>query len=133
MKNVERELENSVCFWQKLDTLWLSSHFILDKARGQSHLVYKNLVYPVDYGTLSDTAGTDQPPINAYLGTKKDQQIDAILVTADILRKDCVVKVLIGCTDEETETILKFVNSTEFQKAILVRRGDETPAWAGTY
>lgn len=131
MKQNERELENNVCFWQKLDTIWLSSHFVLDKAKGQSHAFYKNLVYPVDYGYLADTMGTDGKPINAYMGSKKDGQIEAIIVTCDILNKDCVVKVLIGCTDKDMEIILKFVNSTEFQKAILVHRGNESPAWAG--
>ena len=50
--------------------------------------------------------------------------------TADILKKDCEVKLLVGCTEQETEKILQFLNQTQFQKAILVRRGKEMPSWA---
>ena len=35
-----------------------------------------------------------------------------------------------GCTEEETMRILEFLDQTEFQKAILVRRGNETPSWS---
>ena len=33
-------------------------------------------------------------------------------------------------TEEEILDILRFLNQTEFQKAILIRRGDETPIWS---
>lgn len=56
--------------------------------------------------------------------------MDAIAITADILKKDCIVKLLVGCTEEETMRILEFLDQTEFQKAILVRRGNETPSWS---
>ena len=56
--------------------------------------------------------------------------LDAIAITADILKKDCIVKLLVGCTEEETMRILEFLDQTEFQKAILVRRGNETPSWS---
>ena len=52
------------------------------------------------------------------------------LKTQNILKKDCEIKLLVGCNEEETYEILEFLNQTEFQKAILVRRGDEVPEWA---
>lgn len=130
MKEKERELENNIYFWQKLDTLIMSSQLILDKPKGTVHHQYANLIYPVDYGYLQDTFSVDTAPIYAYKGTLPTDEANAIIVSADILKKDCVAKILIGCTDAEIYTILKFINSTEFQKAILVRRGSETPAWA---
>ena len=46
------------------------------------------------------------------------------------MKKDCEVKLLVGCTEEDENDILEFLNQTEFQKAVLIRRGNEVPEWA---
>ncbi len=125
-----RELENNALFWQKLDTLVLSSILKIDRPKGTSHFKYHNLIYPVDYGYLSDTLGTDAQPIDVYRGTMNSNFVGAIVISADILKKDCVAKLLIGCTEQEKEDIMSFLNQTEFQKAILIQRGNEVPSWA---
>lgn len=126
-----KELENNAFFWQKLDTLMFSSDCTIDRPKGSTHFKYSNLVYPVDYGFLSDTtAESDQDPIDLFKGSIPTHTVDAIAVSADILKKDCEVKLLVGCTEEEILDILRFLNQTEFQKAILIRRGDETPIWS---
>ncbi len=122
--------ENNAFFWQKLDTLYLSSQLVIDRPKNTCHYKYSNLVYPVDYGYLSDSTGSDQSPIDVFKGSVKSTKVGAIVVTADILKKDCEAKLLIGCTDEEIENILIFLNQTEFQKAVLLQRGDEMPDWA---
>ena len=122
--------ENNAFFWQKLDTLYLSSQLVVDRPKNTCHYKYSNLVYPVDYGYLSDSTGSDQSPIDVFKGSVKSTKVGAIVVTADILKKDCEAKLLIGCTDEEIENILIFLNQTEFQKAVLLQRGDEMPDWA---
>lgn len=123
------QLENNIFFWQNLDTLYLSSACKIDRPKGTHHYKYANLVYPVDYGFLSDTMDSGQPPIDVYRGSRKTSQVDALVVSADILRKDCKAKLLIGCTEKEVQDILTFLNQTEFQKAILVRRGTNIPDW----
>ncbi len=125
-----QQLENNAYFWQKLDTLLLSSTCTIDRPKGSAHYKFTNLIYPVDYGFLSDTLGSDQTPIDIFKGTVQTNSVNAIAVTADILKKDCVVKLLVGCTEEEEMKILEFLNQTEFQKAILIRRGDDTPTWS---
>lgn len=123
-------LENNAFFWQKLDTLFFSSKLVIDRPRYTVHYKYSNLVYPVDYGYLSDTTGSDQAPIDVFKGSQKTNQVGAIVVSADILKKDCEVKLLIGCSEEEEHEVLEFLNQTEFQKAILIHRGNEVPEWA---
>lgn len=125
-----QELENNAYFWQKLDTLLLSSTCTIDRPKGSEHFKYRNLIYPVDYGFLSDTLGSDQTPIDIFRGSRSTNSVDAIAVSADILKKDCKVKLLVGCDEKETLLILQFLNQTEFQKAILIRRGNETPSWS---
>lgn len=122
--------ENNAFFWQKLDTLYLSSKLIIDRGKNTCHYKYSNLVYPVDYGYLVDTTGTDQAPVDVFKGSEKASLVQGIVVSADILKKDCDVKLLVGCSEEEEHDILVFLNQTEFQKAILLHRGDEVPEWA---
>lgn len=124
-----QSFENNAFFWQKLDTLFLSSKLVIDRPKNTCHYKYSNLIYPVDYGYLCDTMGSDQSPIDVFRGSKKSTLVQALIVSADILKKDCEVKLLIGCTDEEEEEILVFLNQTEFQKAVMIRRGNEVPEW----
>lgn len=123
-------IENNAFFWQKLDTLFLSSSFELKQAAGSKHPKYANLIYPVNYGTLKDTLSPDQLGIAMFKGSISSHQVNAVLVAADILNKDVEVKFLVGCSAEEEENILRFVNQTDYQKALLIRRSNDVPNWA---
>lgn len=122
--------ENNAFFWQKLDTLYLSSQLVIDRPKNTCHYKYSNLIYPVDYGYLKDSMGSDQAPIDVFKGSNKSTKVEAIAVSVDILKKDCEPKLIVGCSDEEIQRILAFLNQTEFQKAVLLRRGNEMPDWA---
>ena len=52
--------ENNAFFWQKLDTLYLSSKLVVDRPRNTCHYKYSNLIYPVDYGYLCDTTRSEE-------------------------------------------------------------------------
>ena len=125
-----QELENNALFWQKVDTLILSSTVCLSHPKGSAHPQYPAMIYPVDYGYLKDTMSTESDPVHLYVGTDSDKRVNAIVISADILKKDCVAKLLIGCTEEEMSKIMRFMNQTEFQKTILIQRGTRVPSWA---
>ncbi|CAM3598396.1 Inorganic pyrophosphatase [Erysipelothrix sp. HDW6B] len=122
-----QELLNNGYFWQKIDSLVLSTNVVISQDKGSRHPKYHNMVYPVDYGYL-----TDIEPIKVFKGSVKRSTIDAVMIVADILKRDLEVKLLWGCTPEEEEEILRFINQTDYQKGILVRRGNEMPEWAIT-
>ncbi len=126
------ELENNAYFWQKIDMLLLSSDTVIDRKKNTTHPTYNNLVYPVDYGYLRDTMADSQEHISVYVGSKSNNMVEAIIVCADILKKDIEVKLVVGCTDEEENAILEFLNQTDFQKSIIIRRGHDIPKWANT-
>lgn len=125
-----REFENNALFWQKLDTIFLSSTLTIERPKNSLHPKYSNLIYPVDYGYLQDTIGSDSEEIDVFLGSQENRQIQAIVVSADILKKDCEVKIILGCSEDEIQAILFFLNQSESQKTVLLRRGQEVPAWA---
>lgn len=119
------EYENNAYFWQKVDTLFLSGSVVLTKKKGERHDTFKNLIYPVDYGKIIDL----EDDISVYLGSENRNQITGLIVAADILAKELDVKVLAGCNNDETDLILHFLNQTDFQKTVLIRRGNEMPGW----
>lgn len=122
------EYENNAFFWQKLDTLYLSSSVRQVRKKGEHHPEFPNLVYPVDYAHLTDT--NDNPEgVSVYLGSGSHAQISAIVVAADILKKTLDVKILSGCTEEEEKEVLRFLNQTDYQKTILLHRGSTIPSW----
>ena len=121
--------ENNAFFWQKLDTLLLSSHFELTQVAGSKHPQYANLIYPVDYGILKDTQTQDHPGISMYKGSITSHKVNAVIIAADILNKDVQIKFLVGCTAEQEENILRFLNQTDYQKTVLIRRSTEVPSW----
>lgn len=121
------ELLNNGYFWQKIDSLLLSTNVIISQEKGSSHPKYLNMVYPVKYGYLEDTDS-----IKVFKGSLKKSTPDAIMVVGDILKRDLEVKLLWGCTPEEELEILRFINQTDYQKGILVRRGNDLPEWAIT-
>lgn len=122
-----QDLLNNGYFWQKIDSLSLSTNVVVTQPQGSHHEKYLNMVYPVDYGYLQDI-----DDIKVFKGSDKKSHVDAVMVVGDILKRDLEVKLLWGCTEEEELKILRFINQTDYQKGILVRRGNQMPDWAIT-
>lgn len=116
----------------KVETLLLSSRLNLTKKRGEMHSKFKNLIYPTDYGHLSDTRSSSEEGVSVYAGSGDRNHITALVIAADILTKELDVKMLIGCTDEETDMVLRFLNQTDYQKTVLIRKGNDLPGWGLT-
>ncbi len=123
------QFENNAFFWQKLDTLYFSSSIVITQPAGSAHPQYGNLIYPINYGYLTDTLSQDESGISIYKGTLSANQVNTILVAVDILKKDIEVKLLVGCSSQDEDAILRFTNQTDFQKTVLIRRGMDVPSW----
>ena len=123
-------LENNAYFWQKIDTLYFSNRLVIAREKGSAHPMYHNLIYPVDYGYLEDTQIEQSEGIAVYKGSGSDYMVTTLVVAADILKKEIDVKLLVGCSPAEEEDILRFLNQTDFQKSVLVRRSSDIPNWA---
>ena len=108
-------------FWSALDTLVRQSEIVIDRPRGSAHPRYPDFVYPVDYGYLKSTASMDGGGIDVWLGTG-DGGVNAVICTVDLLKKDSEIKILIGCTREETAAIYEKHNDSEHMKGILIPR-----------
>ncbi len=125
-----KNYENNAFFWQKVDTLYLSGTRKVIKKKGEVHDTFKNLVYPLDYARIEDMKSVSGHGVAVYLGSENRNKVSALVVAADILEKELDVKVLAGCTEEEIEEVLRYLNQTDFQKTVLIKRGIEIPDWS---
>lgn len=128
MEEVMSKFLNNALFWQKLDTLYLSNKVVIDKPKGYVHPLYANLVYPVDYGYIKDTLASGDG-IAVYKGSGQGG-LKNVAISADILKKDVEVKLLVNCTEKEISDILFFLNQTDLQKSVLISRDNYIPTWA---
>ena len=109
-------------FWKALDELVGKSEIVIDRPKGTSHPKYPESIYKVDYGYLKNTESMDGEGIDVWVGTDSTRQVDAIVCTVDLLRRDSEIKILIGCTEEEKKLVYENHNENEFMKGIMIRR-----------
>ena len=109
-------------FWAALDKLVAGSSIIIDRPKGSAHPRYTEYIYPLDYGYLDGTSSMDGEGIDLWLGSKNDQSLTALLCTVDLVKHDSEIKLLLGCTEDEIQTVLDFHNQHELMRGLLVRR-----------
>ena len=94
---------------------------VVERPRGSRHPRWEESVYPLDYGYLTNTRGTDGAEIDVWLGSLSARQVTAIVATVDPLKGDMEIKLLVGCTEAEAMQALAMHNRGE-QAGVLVRR-----------
>ena len=109
-------------FWAALDKLTESSAIVTDRPKGTPHPRFTEYIYPLDYGYLEGTSSMDGEGIDLWLGSGPEQKLTAILCTVDLIKRDSEIKLLLGCTEEEIQTVLAFHNQHELMRGMLVRR-----------
>ena len=95
---------------------------VIDRPKGSRHPRYPQIIYPMDYGYLKGTRSMDGGGIDIWIGSKEERRVEAVICTVDLLKKDSEIKLLIGCTEEEMETIDRFHNNSGYMKGLLIRR-----------
>jgi inorganic pyrophosphatase len=95
-------------FWLTLTELANTNRITIDRPRGTTHPRYADLIYPLDYGYLENTFAGDGDGIDIWFGSLNDKTLTGILCTFDRLKRDAEIKLLIGCTIEDVETIRTF-------------------------
>ena len=124
------ELLNNALFWQKIESLFFSSEIVIDRPKNSTEPKFSDLLYPVDCGYIKEGTGESKNRLEVFVGSKKSKSIEYIIVAVDILKKEIDIKLIWGCSEEEIKEILFFLNSSDFQKTILVKKGKDIPTWA---
>ncbi|HJS17128.1 MAG TPA: hypothetical protein VJ785_00155 [Anaerolineales bacterium] len=85
-----------------------AGRILLDRPLGSVHARYPDLIYPLDYGYLENTSAGDGDGMDVWIGSRIEKTLTGILCTFDRLKRDAEIKLLIGCTPEDIETIRGF-------------------------
>ncbi len=112
-------------FWSAVDTLIENSEVIIDRPKGTTHPNHPSVRYPLDYGYLKGTQSADQTGIDVWIGSCREQEINAVVCTIDLDKLDAEIKILIGCTDGDIAEIMSFHNQGS-QSAVLLQRNNPT-------
>ncbi|MFE7812879.1 inorganic diphosphatase [Streptomyces sp. NPDC057433] len=90
-----------------------SSSIVIDRPKGTRHpKIDREVLYPLDYGYLSDTTSPDGDGIDVFVGSAAGAGIVAVVVTADPVKRDVEIKLLVDCSAEEVETARTFLTET---------------------
>lgn len=103
------------CFWQTITELLATHPITIDRPKGSSHPRYPEVIYPLDYGYLENTTSGDGGGIDVWLGSlilemnqSNAKTLTGILCTFDTLKRDAEIKLLLGCTEPDIQTIRGF-------------------------
>ena len=109
-------------FWDFLDRLVKNSQVVIDRPKGSHHPRYIDLIYPLDYGYLANTAAMDGGGIDVWIGSRQPRSVEAVIVTIDVSKRDAEIKVLLGCTQAEEQVALAFLNDGSMRAVLVPRR-----------
>jgi inorganic pyrophosphatase len=59
-----------------------------------------------------NTTASDVGGIDAWLGSADTQKLTGILCAFDTLKRDAEIKLLLGCSEKDVETIIEFHDTT---------------------
>jgi inorganic pyrophosphatase len=96
-------------FWQAMSELAASKHVVIDRPKGTIHPRHPDMVYPLDYGYIDGTSAADGDGIDVWIGSQSGHILTGILCTFDTIKKDAEIKLLLGCSHDDVETIIDFL------------------------
>jgi inorganic pyrophosphatase len=108
-------------FWTHLDTLLHTSELVIDRPKGSAHPHHATVIYPLDYGYLHGAMGDDGEGLDVWRGSLPEGCLDAVVCTVDLRNRDAEIKLLLGCTAREKQTICAFHTGAS-AAALLVHR-----------
>ena len=75
----------------------------------------------MNYGFLKGTTSNDGAGVDIWRGSLGDEALAGVVLTVDVLKNDCEMKLLVGCTPDEAETARR-IHADGSQAASLVLR-----------
>jgi inorganic pyrophosphatase len=107
-------------FWSRLTSFAAEGSVVIDRPKGTAHPRIPELIYPLDYGYLTNLRSGDGDGVDVWVGSRKRRTITGVICTVDFGKRDLEVKILLGCTPVEVRRILLLHNWGD-QRAVLIR------------
>jgi inorganic pyrophosphatase len=118
--------------WKEWDTCISKNGITIERPRTTAHPDYPSVVYPLDYGSINGTLGTDGEPLDVFVGRGTTGLVGVILTT-DLRQQDREMKLLYDCMPTEVYTAHGFINyDRTLLEGVLVLRQSLTALWDET-
>ena len=114
-------MNESKRFWQHLDRLAAEVEVVIDRPAGTAHPRYPDFIYPLDYGYLQGTTAGDGGGIDVWRGSLPGGAVTGVICTVDLTKRDSEIKILLGCTAEEMQMVLRTHNSGSMAGVLIER------------
>jgi inorganic pyrophosphatase len=114
-------MDNREKFFETFEQMIRRHGITIDRPKGTAHPRFPGLIYPINYGYISNTQSQDGEGIDVFLGDGDGDSVAGIICSVDTVKGDSEVKVLYKCTEENIKTALKMMNNGPM-RGILVRR-----------
>jgi inorganic pyrophosphatase len=111
-------------FWLRAEAFLAGHDIIIDRPRGSRHPRFPEFVYPLDYGYLKDTLGSDANPVDVWRGSLTGKQLVGVACTVDLMKSDAELKLLVDCSEEEIHKIETFYRDNQYLSGMIIRRGN---------
>jgi inorganic pyrophosphatase len=108
-------------FWSYLQRLVETSAIEIDRPKGSTHPRYPNGEYPVSYGFLKGTTSADRGGVDIWVGSLGEAKVVGTLCTVDLYKRDTELKILFDCTEDEIQSIIKYINC-DLMRGICIKR-----------
>ena len=109
--------------WEGWEALIAQNGITLDRPYRTPHPDFPDIIYPINYGFINDTLGSDGDEVDIFVGRAQNGLV-GLLLTTDHRRGDREVKLLYHCTPEDIYLANGFINfdRTLLEGTLVLRR-----------
>lgn len=108
--------------WTGWEALIERNGYTLDRPVGTPHPDYPRIIYPIDYGYIDGTIGTDRQEVDLFVGHAENGLVGTLLTT-DHRKGDREFKLLYNCAPPEVYMVYGFINfdRSHLEGALVLR------------
>ena len=115
--------------WEAWEQTIATHGITIDRPYGSAHPRYPEIIYPIDYGYVNGTRGTDGDGLDLFVGTA-DLGLVGLILTRDYRQGDREAKLLYRCSPEEIYRAHGFINyDRSLLEGVLVLRYPMREIW----
>ncbi len=115
--------------WERWERLIEERGVKIDRPASSRHPDHPSIVYPIDYGFIPDTIGSDGQPVDVFKGASSNGLV-AIIMTVDHRKHDREFKLIYNCSPREIYLVNGFINfDRSLMEGELVMRRPMNQLW----
>jgi inorganic pyrophosphatase len=115
--------------WPAWEALIEERGWTIERPRRSRHPDHPHIIYPIDYGFVNDTLGTDGSALDLFVG-RAENGLVGLIIAVDYRKGDREFKFLHDCAAEEIYLINGFINfDRSLMEGLLVLRRPMIELW----